>query len=403
MTCQSKLILSTKVSRYISLPHQELTENVQEVLTFADSTEESEISAAVGHAEFTHRTSMETGEGSQRGPAEEEIAREGRRLSTYPTMPQRFPLFMEEANTKQYPVHYNGGSVAQAHHRDPSVESLMPDLDNTTSRLTSPGVSHNVRNSQAIADTSTLDPQLFHSKRQSICSSFTMSSSQQQSTDVNARFAPSAQRQRRLSTKSSAQSINQMSSVREPLYPVGQGVQDHYPHPGTTHMPPIREMAGNTEQRQARTANRSFGMPTNQHPFGSHVTSEAHPYTHIDPREVSRPLTGAPAAQAAGMTVGDNGIPLPHDTHNFRRPPGDARDEILKRREQERERSERFTRQSAEEHNPVEGRNPARYRAQREGQKANDVAVPWEDLGRRDMWGEEDAEGEDEDEYDASK
>ena len=168
-------------------------------------------------------------------------------------------------------------------------------------------------------------------------------------------------------------------------------------------------------------------IPTNQYPFGNHPNTEASPYTTVGDAAESATLTGQAAARAAGMTIGANGIPLPHNIRSFQRDPADSRDSIRQRQQQHRSHYEHM---SAEEVDPqpADARDAIRQIRQRQGNArqpsgtimaerdetsrhrpesrqpgASAPLRPWEGLNDPEMWLEEDAEGEEDDDFDAAK
>ena len=291
----------------------------------------------------------------------------------------------------------------RTHQNYPSVESALPIFDNTTPRLTSHGIPHNIWDSPAIVENSSLDPQLLQRELLGN-SSITMPPPRKRTADAYAPYVVAAEQQCQLSSQISSQSVNEQISRPQPLMSMDQTVRERHRACGPYLMPPALETTDSSGRLPASIENAGFKISTSQFPFGSHIETDAQPYTNIDQRDPSGPLTGTAAARAVGRKTGPNGIPLPHDTSSFRRPLGDARDEIWKRREQlEGEHWGRFTRWSATAHNVAEKHDPSTEQGQREGDEVNKAPIPWIGLNRPWMWREKDAEGEDEDEYDASK
>ena len=214
------------------------------------------------------------------------------------------------------------------------------------------------------------------------------------------------------------------------------------PHPGQ----PIQGSRGGDDADSVRSPPRSrhqgppgsvhlsdiplsepHSIPTSQYPFGNRPNTEASPYTAVGDASESATLTGQAAARAAGMNIGANGIPLPHNIRSFQRDPADSHGSIHQRQQRHRGHYEHMSMEEVDPR-PADARDAIRQIRQRQGNarrpsgrvmaerdetsrripESNQTAAsapprPWEGLNDPEMWLEEDAEGEEEDDFDAAK
>ena len=156
-------------------------------------------------------------------------------------------------------------------------------------------------------------------------------------------------------------------------------------------------------RRKARTQQAGFSLPINHATFGSRQGEDENLNASIAQSSGVQPLTSQAAARSPGIPAG---ISPPLDIRQIPREPADARVALAEQRARVRTHWRVVSNTQATGHEesprqriqPSELRVQPRQRDQSDGPASPDEGRPWSGLKNPEMWGEEDAEGETDDE-----